>query len=237
MVSEPLYIHIIRDLEKKIKTGVFPGDSFIPTEKELQETYQTSRTTVRRAVSELINSGYLTVIRGVGTKVMPSRLSGRIHELTSFTQLMRSQRIEPGTRETEIQRVVPGPEVRKALEYNGDVIRISRLRTGDGTPISLNISFIPAHLLRKESPDIFAGMQSLYDVLDKKLAIRVTITEDTYRAIPADASLAKKLGIRKNDPLLLIERTAFDRNRQIVEYSLIYLRADRYRHTVTLRVK
>ena len=85
MINEPLYIHIIRDIQGKIVSGQYPSDTFIPSELELQDIYKVSRTTVRRAISELINAGYLTIIKGVGTKVMPSRLMTMPEELMSFT--------------------------------------------------------------------------------------------------------------------------------------------------------
>ena len=98
MLNDPLYIQIIRDIQRKIDSGQYPSDTFIPSELELQDIYKMSRTTVRRAISELVNAGYLTIVKGIGTKVMPSRLMTTPEELMSFTQLMRNQGVKPGTR-------------------------------------------------------------------------------------------------------------------------------------------
>ncbi|MEA4812316.1 MAG: GntR family transcriptional regulator [Anaerolineaceae bacterium] len=236
MLNEPLYIQIIRDIQEKIKTGFYKSDSFIPSEGDLQEIYRMSRTTVRRAISELINSGYLMVVKGVGTKVMPSRLMTRPQELISFTQLMRSQGVKPGTKMLSVEICKGSAELQKSLEHHGDFIKISRLRTADGTPISINTSYLPASLLHNRNRDIFNAYISLYEILEKEFNVKISVTEDTYSAIIADGHLANTLTIRKGDPLLMIERTAFDQKQKPVEYSIIYLRADRYRHTITLRV-
>ncbi|HOM67260.1 MAG TPA: GntR family transcriptional regulator [Brevefilum fermentans] len=237
MINEPLYIHIIRDIQGKIVSGQYPSDTFIPSELELQDIYKVSRTTVRRAISELINAGYLTIIKGVGTKVMPSRLMTMPEELMSFTQLMLNQGVKPGTNILEITKEKATPDIQKALEYQGDLIKISRLRTADNTPISVNISYLPAELLQTNALEVIHTRDSLYEALEKDFMIKIATTEDTYSAISANASQAKQLSIRKGDPLLMIERTAFDKKNRPIEYSIIYLRADRYRHTITLRAK
>ncbi len=235
MLNDPLYIQIIRDIQGKIDTGQYPSDTFIPSESELQDIYMVSRTTVRRAISELINAGYLTIVKGVGTKVMPSRLITTPKELISFTQLMRNQGMRPDARMLAIERVKATPDLQKTLEYPGELIEIARLRTADDTPISINTSYLPSDLLVKHDPTIFRTRVSLYEVLEKDFNIKVAVTEDTYSAINANASQAKLLSIRKGDPLLMIERTAFNQKNRPIEYSIIFLRADRYRHTITLR--
>jgi len=48
---------------------------------------------------------------------------------------------------------------------------------------------------------------------------------------------AAQLGTRVGEPLLIIARNAFDRAGNPLEYSRIAIRADRYRHTITLRRK
>lgn len=235
MLNEPLYIQIIHDIRDNIANGKYPNDTFIPSELELQDIYKVSRTTVRRAIGELINTGYLTVVKGVGTKVMPSRLMTKPVKLTSFTQLMKSQGMKPGTQIQEVVVVHATPELQKTLEYQGDLIKISRLRTADETPMSYNISYLPAELLKGSDLEIFRISDSLYETLEKNFLIKIATTEDTYSAINASASQAKLFSVRKGDPLLMIERTSFNQNNQPVEYSIIYLRADRYRHTITLR--
>lgn len=67
--SVPLYDQLAGDIREKIRTKVYaPGDQ-IPTEKVLCEKYGISRITVRRALDELVNDGYLERRQGKGTYV------------------------------------------------------------------------------------------------------------------------------------------------------------------------
>ncbi len=238
MYQDPLYIQVIKDIVDKIEEGVFEGDSFLPSEQELMKQYAMSRTTIRRAVSELINQGYLTVIRGVGTKIVPSQLNVRSQELMSFTQMMQRHGVEPGTASLNIKTDCSTPEI-EAILNTKEIICIERVRTADKTPISINISYLPERLLKEPGKDtsVFRKHTSLYAILENELNTTVYITEDTMSAIKADATLAKRIQVRKNDPILLIHRKAYDTKHNIIEYSIIYLRADRYRYTVTLRRK
>lgn len=52
------YQAIAQDLRKAIRDGRIPVGSLLPTERELQETYRVSRSTVRRALKALIDSGW-----------------------------------------------------------------------------------------------------------------------------------------------------------------------------------
>jgi len=68
--KKPSMYHIIfSNLEKQILEGTLPIGSQTPTEKELMETYSTSRITASRAVKELENLGYVRRIKAKGTFV------------------------------------------------------------------------------------------------------------------------------------------------------------------------
>ena len=57
-VPIPLYFQLKQLLLDAIKRGDYPLDGLIPTEKELSEMFQISRTTVRQAITELVQEGW-----------------------------------------------------------------------------------------------------------------------------------------------------------------------------------
>lgn len=56
---KPKYQVIIDDIKSKILSGDFSVGEQIPTESTLQEKYSVSRHTVRKAILELSNEGFL----------------------------------------------------------------------------------------------------------------------------------------------------------------------------------
>jgi len=56
-------------LKKEIREGKYKPGEYIPSERELVERYSLSRTTVRRAISQLVGEGWLYSVPGTGTFV------------------------------------------------------------------------------------------------------------------------------------------------------------------------
>ncbi|MCR2805471.1 GntR family transcriptional regulator [Paenibacillus soyae] len=66
---KPKYQVIIDDIKSHILSGTYKAGEQIPTEHALQESYNVSRQTVRKAILELSNEGFLRSEKGSGTYV------------------------------------------------------------------------------------------------------------------------------------------------------------------------
>ena len=65
----PIYLQVIRDLEKKIIQGKLrPGDR-LPSSRELAVHYRINQNTAARIYRELEDMGYCFTRRGIGTFV------------------------------------------------------------------------------------------------------------------------------------------------------------------------
>lgn len=63
----PPYRQIAEAIRKRVKSGVYPKDSRIPTESEIFETWEVARTMARRAIAVLREEGlvYTVFQRGI----------------------------------------------------------------------------------------------------------------------------------------------------------------------------
>lgn len=66
---KPKYQVIIDDIKSNILSGTYSVGEQIPTESALQDSYNVSRQTVRKAILELSNEGFLRSEKGSGTYV------------------------------------------------------------------------------------------------------------------------------------------------------------------------
>src|SRR5690554_909624 len=105
----------------------------LPTEKDLQEKYQVSRSVVRQAVQELVQEGVVVREQGRGTFALPDKLrhnpqpeKARSLGLSGF---MKERGITPNTRLLSRQVGHANAEVAMALELTDDkrVLRFERL--------------------------------------------------------------------------------------------------------------
>ena len=73
--SAPVYSQLAALLREKIGLHEWAPGSRIPSEHELMARFGISRGTVRRAISELVDEGFLVQVRGSGTFVSERALS------------------------------------------------------------------------------------------------------------------------------------------------------------------
>ena len=60
------YRSVAAELQRRIESGEFTLGSYLPTERELQEEHGVSRTTVRRALASLVETGWAEALPGRG---------------------------------------------------------------------------------------------------------------------------------------------------------------------------
>lgn len=72
MKKQPYYRMIHEQLREQIRLGVYPGGSYLPSERALGEKYSVDRITVRKALELLVEEGMVEKKPGIGTQVRES---------------------------------------------------------------------------------------------------------------------------------------------------------------------
>ena len=88
MSKSPLYERVESVLASDIADGSFPPETQLPPEEGLIERFEISRTTVRKAVQNLVERGLVEVRRGKGTFVTQPKITQELTELTGFVEDM-----------------------------------------------------------------------------------------------------------------------------------------------------
>lgn len=87
-----LAILLYEEYESKIRQGLLRDGDKLPTESELVQDYDVSRTVVREAVSKLQAAGLVETRHGIGTFVLPARegigLTLSTHELSESADVL-----------------------------------------------------------------------------------------------------------------------------------------------------
>jgi GntR family transcriptional regulator len=207
-----------------------PGDR-LPTEHDLAAWLGVSRMTLRHALGELVQRGLVvrTVGRRGGTFVAQPKLDQDVTTLAGFSEQLRRHGMVAGARVLAADEIPAGPAAASALGLaDGDpVLEVRRIRLGDGRPMVLEDSLFPARL--------FPGMLScrldgsLYELLDEKFGQRPHRAKETFEPVIAGVREAEALEIEEGAPLMLVERTAYSRAGQPLEYARDLFRGDRTR--------
>ena len=90
MSRAPLYERVESVLAGDIADGSLTPETQLPSEEGLIERFKVSRTTVRKAIQNLVERGLVEVRRGKGTFVTQPRITQELTELTGFVEDMQA---------------------------------------------------------------------------------------------------------------------------------------------------
>lgn len=229
-IHAPIYVQIRDALAERIQSGDLRPGSRIPSERALSFEYRTSRMTVRQAIIDLVNRGFLQRRRGSGTYVAEPKITQTVNVLLGFSEQMEQKGIIPGARLLELKVVPAHAGIADPLIIaEGELVyRIVRLRTGNGQPMALEHSFFPLGLCR--GLDRFnLERRSIYRILREEYGLTLTRAVQTLEPTVADEFESHVLQVPAGSPLMLLERVAFTDDGRAVEYAKDLYRGDRSR--------
>jgi GntR family transcriptional regulator len=223
---EPKYYAVKRHLLDLI--GSLSPGSLVPTERVLTAELHTSRTTVRRALSELVGEGRLVRRQGSGTYVAEPKIFWPLR-MTSFTEQASSSGYSTSTRLLEATRTRAEDDIADKLRLRAGApyYYIERLRLVDGTPMAVETS----HLSAKRFPGLIGELRrksSLYRVLSESYGVRPVEAEETIETASASPREAGLLEVDTGAPILVLARHSFDADGEPIEYVRSWYRGDRY---------
>jgi GntR family transcriptional regulator len=216
-------------------THTLPPGSAVPPERTLSVEFGTSRTTVRQALQELVVEGRLQRIQGKGTFVAKPKVAQALR-LTSYTEDMRAQGLEPASRLLEIGSMLADDVLseRLAIKPRSRVLRIERLRLANGEPMAIETT----HLSAQRFPGLRRHLErskSLYAILSETYGVTLLEAEETIETVPAPPREAHLLGTDVGLPLLLLSRHSLGEDGSPVEYVRAFYRGDRYKFVAHLQ--
>ncbi|OLC28198.1 MAG: hypothetical protein AUH31_10075 [Armatimonadetes bacterium 13_1_40CM_64_14] len=232
----PKYYQLRAKLERQITVGQLAPGTFLPPERVLLQQYGVSRTTLREALRPLLHEGALLSVRGKGIMVAQPAIRQTGDVLMSFSDVLRSQGLQPGMGEVGVTVGLCSHEVGTALRLPPDtqVIRVERVRTGNGQPVNFSISYLPAVDFPGFTAELLAAAGSLYGLLQTRYELHIARAQDEMFARRASKREAGLLGVRPGDPVLVMNRVCVLSSGRPIEYALSVMRSDIYRYVVRL---
>jgi GntR family transcriptional regulator len=230
-----LYDRVESVLAGEIADGSLPPETQLPPEEGLIERFRVSRTTVRKAIQNLVERGLVEVRRGKGTFVAQPKITQELTELTGFVEDMRALGRTPTARLLD-ERIVAASEAvahHLALPPGALVVRLQRVRLADGVAMSFDETYLPRDIGEKvaandlEAEPVFALLENKYDT---------PLVEAEYKlqAAAADSLAAQALQMPVGSPVLLIERTSYTTGNRPVDYERLHYRGDLIRFVTRL---
>lgn len=229
--TSPLYLQMVERIAAAISCGRLKDGTALPAERMLSERLEVSRTTVRKALDELIARGLITSRQGSGNFVA-SHLEQPLAGLSSFSEDMQARGRRPGFVWVERGLYAPSPEevIALALGSGEQVARFVRVRLADEEPLAIERAAIAA----RDLPDPQAVAGSLYTALRQRGLEPVRALQH-LRAAAVGAADAERLGIAAGSPVMATVRYGYLADGRPVEFTRSVYRGDRYDFVAEMR--
>jgi len=215
----PFYYQIAGLIRNNILEGTWPAGSQLPTENRLARQYGVSRPTIRNAKAMLEDEGYIHSIKGSGCyvngqktwKTQPPTLDN-LNDIFHYGTQMSFKIHEFGmvSNTAEINDKLKNPQDRFVFQIRGT-------RWFHGAPISYVVYYLPFRFgsrIPLESLD----ENPFIPQLEKMAGIRVIEGVQNISMGRANARVAKHLGLKKGNAVLVVKTVYFDESRQPIEY-------------------
>jgi len=231
MENLPLYTKLKNDLIKDIKNKKYEEGEKIPSENTLCELYLISRPTVRQAIGELTNMGYLYKIKGKGTFVNSfsnveifDHSEGFVFSILDYTNVKNREIIDITVIKGEDTLLEKKINTYFNLEYipNNDNIYFKIRYTDIQNKKKVYcISLLPTRYFPKADEKLKNNCIA-YDLIGGKYQFDPIRSKSIIYMSNSNDDISKILNIQKESMLMVNENEIISRNGVIVEHNITY---------------
>jgi GntR family transcriptional regulator len=228
----PRYQEIADDLRAQIHRGALTPGARLDTQRRLAQTFGVTLMTLRQSLEVLEREKLIERRHGLGTFVAAPSVDYDILQFRGFAGDLSAQGEHISTRLLRSGFIVGELRVTAALALGrgARVLAIERLRLVEGRPLSLQRSFLPAHL-GEEVARADLALTPLAQVLEYKLGITVARAREVVSAVRLGQREAHELAAAPGAPAFESERVSYDDRGAAVVFDRVFIPGDRFRIT------
>lgn len=234
----PLYHQVYTFLKQIILGGYYKDGDQLPPEIALASTLKVSRQTIRRVMSLLVNEGFIERFSGKGTFISLKNSRNEFFLDKSFSQQMADLGMETYSKVLEKSQGIIDETTSVFLKtkLGSPYFKLTRLRFGDGEPISLQTALVLTECCRDLNKYDFRH-QSLFQLLTDVYKLEIAEILDNLNAVLADEHLANMLQVDVGAPLLREQSVTFLTAGDPIETTTSYFRTDKYEYTIRMKYR
>jgi DNA-binding GntR family transcriptional regulator len=215
-------------LKEKIQQGIYQTGDYLPSENELCADFSITRTTVRKALDNLIKEGFIEKQQGKGSRVKERRNSLGLLNVKGFSEAVGQnvktfflQNVAIRKWNSEIS-FTPSDN-----ELSANCLHFERLRCVGDVPVMLENNWFADLELKNLSDKEFVD-DSFFKTLSQRYLIEITGSEQELRAEYSDERTASFLKMEPGAPILHISIKFHTGNPDLNIYSELYCNTANY---------
>lgn len=235
----PLYYQLKGFILQEIQNGTYPVGTTIPTENEIKNRFQISRTTIRQAINELVQEGLLERQSSRGTFVTNPEAKLKPGHIKTFEPFYRQVNKTGKTARTELLDL----KIKHASEEHAKwlglapgekIIFISRRRFADADPMVTIQNFLPYSLCSFILSHDFE-QESLHEILSQKQETTPYTVKNIISAARATAKDVELLQISIDSPVLSLHTISKAQDGTVIEHAFSHYQSELNKYEVELQ--
>ncbi len=226
-VSDKIYEEFIKNKKDNL---------IIPSENTLASTYKVSRTTIRKALAELIEKNYIQSVHGSGYYINPPKHISSLNFMPSFLDLAKSKGKVSSSRVVKFQ-IEPADSYysdKLGIKEGDSIYYVERLRLLGDKVYSFDIMYIPLALFSDLSIDILRNSLYEYVTQIKKLKIEEHYVEISATFVPRQ-DIAEMINVEMNTPMTLANITSTLSTGEVFEYVKTFKNPLEHKYLVNIK--
>ena len=216
------YEGIYHSLKKRIEAQDYPYQSLLPSENTLIEEYDCSRNTVRRALAELVDDGYVQAMQGRGVRVIyqpVGKTTFTIGGIETCQATARRNRLRAVTKVTKFETLIADERfaAKSGFSVVDELWSIERVRYLDGKALILDVNYFLKEFVPGLTPQIAAN--SIYDYIENTLGMQIITSKRRITVEHATARDEKLLDMDSYDCVAVVVNQTFNASGLLFEYT------------------
>lgn len=233
--TKPLYNQIRDYLLEKIADGTYPPHSQIPSENDLGELFNVSRITVRQALTQLQQEGFIFKIHGKGSFVSKPKAFQNVTHLQGFAEALSNLGHEVFNQVKFFDFITAPIHVTAKLQLpvGSIVTQIKRVRLLNRQPVSFEITYLP-EALGRQLQQVDLVTRDIFLALEEECNTPLGHADLNIDAIVADEALSELLQVNINAPILRVERLTHNAQGQPIDFEYLYFSGDAFQYRLRI---
>ncbi len=230
-IPTPVYYKLQSAIKEKIEDGHWrPGD-MIPPERLFAEEHKLSIGTVKKAISNLVNEGFLYRIQGKGTFVTGNYVRRDKLRYYRYYENFVDSKTKMKIKLLDMKKIKPVLSINRLLKLRitEELYKISRSMNFDEGPRIMSISYLPQKQFKDlDSPLFRTKMEkvALYSILEESYGVPTIYNQELIGAENADKEIASQLKVPVGTALVTIEMLSYTYKDRPYEYRISYCVTD-----------
>lgn len=228
----PLHAQLRGWLLGRLESGDFGHEGLLPSERELELQHGVSRVTVRRALNDLAQAGYIVREPGRGSFVVQKKIQHSAGRLGGLTEDLTAQGLRISSRMLEHGWRIAPAHVARMLQVapNATLLFERRLVFANGEPLVLGHGYHNVDRTTTFSDSEWRD-EFVFALLRRKLGIRFTRLQRSMEATTANEDEAHLLEVSTSSPMLAAELVVHAEDNRVISYRRALYRGDRYKYS------